>query len=57
MLKFLAIGLFGSLVGSAIVAIKAAPVEPGTFFTPAIVTATFASAFMGVLLEILRPSK
>ena len=57
MLKFLAVALFGSLVGTSIVALRAVQVEPGTFFTPGVFPAIIASAFMGVLLEILRPSK
>lgn len=54
-MKAIASLLFGVLVSAVIVAIKAEPSD--SFLTPTVVVTVLASAFMGVLLEILKPSK
>jgi hypothetical protein len=56
-MKVLASILFGVLVAAVVVAMKAATSETYAFLTPTVVVAVLASAFMGVFLEILKPSK
>ena len=54
-MKMIASILFGALVSSVIVAMKAAPSD--SFMTPTVYASVIATAFMLVLLDIMRPSK
>lgn len=54
--KFLASSLFGVLVTTIVMTLKTTPNE-SIWLSPAIYVTVLASTFMGVFLEILRPSK
>lgn len=56
-MKVLAAILFGGLVAAMVTAMRFAPTDTSSIIVPAIVVAGFASAFMVVLLDIVKPSK
>lgn len=56
-MKVLAAILFGGLVAAMVTAIRISPTDSGSIIIPAAVVAGFASAFMVVFLDIVKPSK
>lgn len=57
MIKALASILFGMLTVTVVLALRTAPFDSSWFMPPDILIAVLATVFMGVLLEVWKPSK